>query len=233
MVTEHLSGKRLQTVIVFCVYCITRHLFQKWGVLHCACDNPWFNVGIVRAFLTLLWSVLFVCLMNVTEFLWNSWQFRHQLGFLMLTGSLFHTLHDHHCEQLLAICGAGTADETALLATWSARQWGGHQVWGSAQHFPGEQHMQFNCRGTYTSNSVSHVYMQGWSDSDKRWWHLNWLYVFLLFVASWCVGADMCQLHCVGGEWPLGNEWCAGRMWFCLKQVSVVWLVGHKKDMKL
>jgi len=51
-----------------------------------------------------------------------SWQFRHQLGFLMLTGSLLHTLHDHHCEQLLAICGAGTADETALLATWSARQ---------------------------------------------------------------------------------------------------------------
>jgi len=163
-------------------------------VLHCVCENPLFNVSIVRAFLTLLWSMLFVCLMNVTKILWNSWQFRHQLGFPMLTGSLLHTLHDHHCEQLLAICGAGTADETALLATWSARQWGGHQVWGSAQHFPGEQHIQFNCRTTYTSNSVSHVWLI-W-----QWQKMMALQSTLLvsticsFMVCWCwhVSAALC-----------------------------------------
>jgi len=39
---------------------------------------------------------------------------------ILAAGSILHALHDHHSEQLFAICGASTADEAALLATWPA-----------------------------------------------------------------------------------------------------------------
>lgn len=186
-------------------------------MLHSVCGNTWFNVGIVRVFLTFLWSLLFASLISVPQFLWNCWRFRHKLDFLILTLQVHYFTHYmitivNNCLQFVELAQlmkqhywrpglhdneAGTKFE-ALLNTFQVNSI-----------------FSLTCRWTYTANSVSHVYMQCWSVSDKWWWHISQLYMLQPFVASWFVDADMCQLYYVGREWWLDNEWCAGRMWLC------------------